>query len=276
MRREPFPAQGVVIMVKKQESNNSGKKHSGAFTLIELLVVIAIIAVLMAILMPALNRIKSQAKDVKCRAIMKQWGLVWAMYTDDNDGKFPVYLGANWMRGLTEYYGDTEELLYCPMTVRTHSEGADWPVAIIEGGGGQRYGSFAINEWIYDSGDTSGGRDLASYWRSTGHKGLSNVPVMGDGVRRADAQPNEFDEPPEFNGQNRNGVNDAEIRLFCVDRHDSGTNILFMDWSYRHVGFKELWTLKWHALCNTSGPWTKAGGVQPEDWPQWLRRYKDY
>jgi len=51
---------------------------------------------------------------------------------------------------------------------------------------------------------------------------------------------------------------------------------IFMSWSIRRVGLKELWTLKWHRTYNTAGPWTKAGAVQAENWPPWMRRFKDY
>ena len=49
-----------------------------------------------------------------------------------------------------------------------------------------------------------------------------------------------------------------------------------MDWSVRKVGLKELWTLKWHTAFHTDGQWTKVGGVQPDDWPEWMRNFKDY
>jgi len=62
----------------------------------------------------------------------------------------------------------------------------------------------------------------------------------------------------------------------CINRHRGFTNSSFLDWSVRKVGLKELWKLKWHRHFDISGPWTKAGGVQPDDWPDWLRPFKDY
>ncbi|UCE49651.1 MAG: prepilin-type N-terminal cleavage/methylation domain-containing protein [Phycisphaerales bacterium] len=58
-----------------------------AFTLIELLVVIAIIAILMAILMPALERVKEQARGVACMSNQKTMGMAYVMYYDENDSR---------------------------------------------------------------------------------------------------------------------------------------------------------------------------------------------
>jgi prepilin-type N-terminal cleavage/methylation domain-containing protein/prepilin-type processing-associated H-X9-DG protein len=61
--------------------------HKSAFTLIELLVVIAILAVLMSILMPALNRVREQGKRAVCLNNVKQLAVAWNLYADDNDGR---------------------------------------------------------------------------------------------------------------------------------------------------------------------------------------------
>jgi len=61
-----------------------------------------------------------------------------------------------------------------------------------------------------------------------------------------------------------------------IDRHQGGINMLFVDGALRKVGVKELWTLAWDEEFDTAGPWTRAGGVLPEDWPAWMRKFKDY
>ena len=114
-------------------SSRSGRQTSspsGGFTLIELLVVIAIIALLMAILMPALQRVNKQAKAVGCQANLHQWAIVLAMYTDQNNGYFlsgqadgVANVGKYWwMEPLKPLYQD-ERIRLCPVATKPYNDG---------------------------------------------------------------------------------------------------------------------------------------------------------
>jgi prepilin-type processing-associated H-X9-DG protein len=100
-------------------------------------------------------------------------------------------------------------------------------------------------------------------------KGRSNIPALVDSTGPWTAF-HELNDPPLID------TRDMETAFSLINRHNGFVNGLFLDWSVRKIGLKELWTLNWHPDFNTAGLWTKAGGVLPEDWPEWMRKFKDY
>ena len=135
-RRERRAAVGVNLL----------RADSTGFTLIELLVVIAIIALLMALLMPALSLARKQAKAMVCQSRLRQWGTILALYAQDNEGRFPCNFDGSagtWLlRGTvlqvaskdpnatqdSLYHFRTKNIACCPLATRGSDEESVFPL----------------------------------------------------------------------------------------------------------------------------------------------------
>jgi len=283
----------------KKEEEIFMQKRKG-FTLIELLVVIAIIALLMSILMPALQRVKKQARTVMCQANLKQWGTIWAMYTDENDSKFPTRSDegeGRWMDALIDYYGTTEDIRCCPVAHRIANpemiSGIDWwgnkdtawgKVPPWDAGALRTigfYGSYGVNgfiyvpkgDYVYDPAATP-----EKFWRTPNVKGSGEIPMLLDCYFWC-GWPEATNTPPETDGaQERSDTN--AMNRFMLNRHDGFGTGVYLDFHVQKIGLKEYFTLNWHRGFNRANAWTKAGGVRAEDWANWgdgwLGRFKEY
>ena len=292
---------GVLIMSTSQKKNNRK-----AFTLVKLLVVIAIIALLMAILMPALGRARKQAQAVICQSQLSSWGMALQLFAHDNDGYFLKSVSFEtrnaadwWMVGLLPYVGgeydqqsEARKLFLCPTAAKsknppgcTRCPGTTFSAWGPFGPGNPdvgewwdegSVGSYGINDWIANPPPDSGfwGFPTKYCWRSTSLKSAARVPVFLD-CMYVSAYVLHFDEPPPFYDQYDSWASNG-IQMFAMDRHNGGTNAVFADWSVRKVGIKELWTLKWHNQFDTSGAWTAIGGATASAWPEWMRSYTEY
>jgi prepilin-type N-terminal cleavage/methylation domain-containing protein len=234
-----------------------------AFTLVEILVVIAIIALLMAILLPALEQARNQARAAICMANLHQWGQIWLLYCDDNDGSFcGVSNAVGWDRGewilpLRNQWETRSDILKCPMAMTPHPDrfggqehgGPFYTYRMGPGGFGdfQEECSYGANCWIYQTDVDIQQRPAEWHWGNIiDVRGLNNIPVFLDSMWRGGGPfyqggsiNSERISPPDYNGQWQPHRYNGEMRHFCINRHNECINSVFMEVASR-IRYKRL------------------------------------
>lgn len=199
------------------------RRGERGFTLIELLVVIALIAILAALLLPALGRTKARAKSIQCLNNLKQLGLATWMYSNDNDDRLPAssHMGGgnvSWVASLLPY-------LSYKFTATSIGAATNIYLCPVEKIGSSRIYSYAANDFLLNYATSPG--------NPTPIARQTQVPSPSDTIWMTESSENLINEDHfHFAGRLVDGEGytpNIFLSQVIAQRHSGSANYLFLD-----------------------------------------------
>ena len=243
---EPFPFKRV--------------KRSSGFTLIELLVCVAIIAVLIALLLPMLGRVRMSARSAVCASNLRQLQFSFRLYCESQRHGKSIYYTLNnssiWPTVLLAN-SHNPKLLLCPAASEPSDGWGDafhcWaaispPVRASFTGlwMGDTHCSYGFNGWLYRSTSVTPPSNANEFWsyRSTSAWSLSSsVPSFSDSLwldqwpHSEDPVPTKLYLPPDWGT--------VSMQRVCLARHGKAVNVVFCDGHVDRIPLAALWKIAW-------------------------------
>jgi hypothetical protein len=277
-----------------------------AFTKKDLIVVVCCVAFVVMNLGIIAPGGRQRAKEAVCLSHLRQWGVIFEMYADDYDGKLmddnyyevpagTVWITHAWVRLMYPYYR-TFDICLCPATARTWrdriftgpfvgwdfraftddpfiaAEADDW--YLIEGQ--WAYGSYGKNPFCSEPSADLVDNEYFPYdhhFQTVQVKNANQIPLFGD-CNYTGGFPHVHDEPAPFRYHGPVDIPN-EINRWNLDRHKLSINLLFLDWSVRKFGLKQLWQLRWSKEIGWGDLRIVPDPEDPTDWPEWMRDFKN-